>query len=84
MADPSSALPPVSARIVAFVGVFLGGGLGAVIGANFIRLQCHGSCDVPIGLGLWVGSLVGALGTSVVAVLGLRALGEWRSIRHEQ
>jgi hypothetical protein len=31
-------------------------------------------------LGIIVGSIVSAGGTAIVAVLGLRALGEWREI----
>jgi hypothetical protein len=81
-AGPDTALPSVAARVGAFVAVFVGGAAGAVIGESFASLQCSsGSCDLSRGLWLWVGSIVGALGVAVVAVLTLRALGEWRTIR---
>ena len=78
---PESALPSVEARAAAFVAILVGGGLGGLIGHSFVRLQCDGSCTVPNGLGMVVGTLVGALGVAVVAVLTLRAFGEWRTIR---
>ncbi len=77
---PESALPSVRARVLAFAAIFLGGAGGAVIGSSFTALQCDGSCDTWIGLGLWTGSLVGALGVAVIAVLSLRALGEWNAM----
>jgi len=62
--------------------VFLGGLAGAVIGYSFATLQCSsGECTLSRGVFLWLGSLAGALGAAVVAVLTLRALGEWRTIR---
>lgn len=45
-----------------------------------IDLQCSGRCDVPIGIGLLIGSLIGAGGMSIVTVLVLRAVGEWREL----
>jgi hypothetical protein len=72
----------VTARVLAFAGVFLGGLAGAVIGYSFATLQCSGgSCELSRGLFLWLGSLAGALGAAIVAMLTLRALGEWRTIR---
>jgi hypothetical protein len=44
-------------------------------------LQCDGYCDVWIGSSLWLGSIIGALGVALIAVLTLRALGEWNTIR---
>jgi hypothetical protein len=62
--------------------VFLGGLAGAIIGYSFATLQCAtDGCTTSRGLFLWLGSLVGALGAAVVAMLTLRALGEWRTIR---
>ena len=37
-----------------------------------------GGCDVAAGLGGVVGAVIGAGGTAVIAVLVLRAMGEWR------
>ena len=79
--DPVSALPSVAARVAAFVAIFVGGIGGATIGASFSSLQCDGYCDVWIGSSLWLGSIIGALGVALIAVLTLRALGEWNTIR---
>ena len=40
--------------------------------------------DTQRGLGALVGAIVAALGMSVVAVLVLRALGEWREIERRE
>ena len=79
--DQVSALPSVTARVAAFVSIFVGAIGGATIGASFSSLQCSGYCDVWIGSSLWLGSIVGALGVAMIAVLTLRALGEWNTIR---
>lgn len=75
-----SALPSPKARIVAFIAILIAGIAGALIGSAMIDLQCSGSCDVPIGIGLLTGSLIGASGMSIVTVLVLRAAGEWREL----
>jgi hypothetical protein len=80
-ARPLSALPSPLARALAFVGIVLGGAAGGLIGFALVDLQCSGACDVPIGIGVLIGSVVAALGTAVVAVLVLRAQGEWREIQ---
>ena len=41
----------------------------------------HGDCALPLGLGILIGAVVTAAGMSIVAVLVLRALGEWREIQ---
>ena len=43
-----------------------------------------GGCDVAAGLGGLVGAAIGAGGTAVIAVLVLRAMGEWRRTLDEQ
>ncbi len=75
-----SALPPVAARVVAFVVILLGGLAGGLIGYALVDVQCEGSCAVPRGLGLLVGAVACAVGMAIVAVLALRAMGEWREI----
>ena len=77
---PLSALPSVLARIVAFIAILLAGLAGALIGFSLVDLQCLGSCDLPNSIGLVLGSVVGALGMGIVAVLVLRAVGEWREL----
>lgn len=88
-----SALPSVKARALAFVAILLGGLCGGLIGYSFTDLQCgpeapasasarvadnDDGCGAWSGLGGFVGGVVGAGGTGVVAVLVLRAMSEWR------
>jgi hypothetical protein len=73
-----SALPSVGVRVAAFVSIVVAGAAGAFIGYSLIELQCDGTCGLPTGLGLLVGALVASIGMAVVAVLVMRALGEWR------
>lgn len=77
---PLSAIPPVAARAIAFVSILLGGLAGGLIGYALVDLQCDGDCTVSTGVGLLVGAVVGAGGLAVVAVLALRAMGEWHEI----
>jgi hypothetical protein len=51
-----------------------------LIGYSLISLQCEGYCGVPLGLGILIGAVVAAAGMAVVAVLVMRALGEWREV----
>ena len=77
---PLSALPSPAARAAAFVAICVAGVAGGLIGYSLVELQCTGTCAVPLGLGLLVGAVVAAVGMSIVAVLVLRALGEWREL----
>lgn len=79
-----SALPSPAARAIAFVGIVVAGLAGALIGSSMVDLQCSGSCGTPIGIGILIGALVGAGGMSVVSVLGLRAIGEWRELQDRE
>lgn len=82
MADsrPLSALPSPFARALAFVSILLGGAAGGLIGYALVDIQYSGDSSIPLGLGLLIGSIVAAGGTAIVAVLVLRALGEWREV----
>jgi len=75
-----SALPSVRARVLAFAAIALAGGCGGLIGWAFVNLQCTGGCEVPKAVGALIGSLVASVGVAVVAVLGLRAMGEWKQL----
>lgn len=75
---PLSALPSVGARIGAFAAICLSGLAGALIGYSLIDIQCEGDCSTPNGIGLFVGAVLAAGGMAIVAVLVMRALGEWR------
>lgn len=77
--DP--ALPSVGARILAFSAILVAGLCGAFIGYAFIDLQCTGDCGTPSAIGALVGGLGAAIGVAVVAVLALRAMGEWKTIQ---
>lgn len=79
---PDSALPPVGARVLAFVAIVVGGACGGLIGVGVVNVQCPGDCTTPSAIGAVLGAVVGALGVAVVAVLALRAMGEWRTIEH--
>jgi hypothetical protein len=81
---PLSALPSVGARVLAFAAIVLGGVAGGLIGYTFAKLQCDGSCGVQRGIGTFVGAVGAAIGMSVVAVLVLRAIGEWREIEQRE
>jgi hypothetical protein len=78
-----SALPSAKARAVAFVAIMVAGISGGLIGSSFVKLQCHGPCGGPATAGGLVGALLGAGGVAVVAVLALRAMGEWRTIAED-
>lgn len=75
---PLSAIPPVGVRIGAFVAIILSGFAGGLIGYSLVNLQCDGDCALPEGIGLLVGAVMAAGGMAIVAVLVMRALGEWR------
>jgi len=79
---PVSALPSVQARALA--AIIIAGICGALIGWSFVDLQCHGNCTVPNGTGSVVGAIIAAVGVAVVAVLVLRAMGEWKTIKEER
>lgn len=81
---PESALPPVGARVLAFLSILVGGVCGGLVGVGVVNVSCAGDCTTPAALGGLVGAVVGALGCAVVAVLALRAMGEWRTIEHGQ
>ena len=77
-----SALPSTGARVLAFGAILLAGLCGGLIGYAVVDLQCEGDCATPAGLAGVLGAVVFAVGVGVVAVLALRAMGEWREIQH--
>jgi hypothetical protein len=76
-----SALPSTGARVLAFLAILIGGICGGLIGYAITDLQCAGDCGTGKGIGGLVGALIGAIGVAVVAVLALRAMGEWKTIQ---
>ncbi|HVL93588.1 MAG TPA: hypothetical protein VM264_09605 [Acidimicrobiales bacterium] len=79
-----SALPSGRARGLAFAAIVVAGVCGGLIGSAFVELQCERGCSGRAGLGGLIGALLGAGGVAVVAVLVLRAMGEWQRIAAEQ
>jgi hypothetical protein len=77
---PLSALPSARARALAFAAILVGGLAGALIGYGFVDVQCTGECATPDAIGALIGAVLAAAGTAVVAVLALRAMGEWRQL----
>ena len=77
---PLSAIPSPLARAIAFVAILVCALAGASIGYSMIDIQCSGECGTPLGIGIFIGAVVGAAGMSVVSVLVLRAIGEWREM----
>lgn len=83
---PVSALPSPVARALAFAAIVVAGVCGALIGWSFVQIGCadNNDCTGAAGVGALVGGLVAAAGVAVVAVLTLRAMGEWRTIKEVQ
>lgn len=81
---PVSALPSPKARLLAFLAIMVAGTCGALIGWSFVQIGCTRNCTTVGGAGAVVGGLVAAGGVAVVAVLTLRAMGEWRTIKEAQ
>lgn len=75
-----SALPSSAARALAFAAIVLAGVCGGLIGWKVTDLSTSGRAGAWAGAGGLVGALIGAGGVAVVAVLVLRAMGEWAVI----
>ena len=76
-AGPPSGAPPLGARLLAFGAILVAGVCGGLIGFGFVDLQCDGSCSTQKGVGALVGAVGAAVGVAIIAVLTLRAMGEW-------
>lgn len=77
-------MPPVGARVLALLAILVGGACGGLIGWAVVDVQCTGDCGTASAFGGLTGAVVAALGVAVVAVLALRAMGEWRTVQHGQ
>jgi hypothetical protein len=71
----------VLARSLAFASVLIGGAAGALIGYAFADIGGIGGAAA--GAMTLISALIGAGGVAVVAVLTLRAFGEWETIRDD-
>lgn len=83
-ADPvpspqDTAAPSVRARVLAFLAIVAAGAAGGFIGWAFVDLQCEDDCTVLAGVIGLVTAVAAAVGVGIVAVLALRAIGEWKS-----
>ena len=78
---PLSALPSPAARAAAFAAICLGGIAGGLIGYSLVRCSAAAIAALPLGIGILVGAVIAAGGMSIVAVLVLRAVGEWRELQ---
>lgn len=67
--------------MLAFAAVCIGGAAGGLIGYAFADLG--GFEGASAGAVTLLAALIGAGGVAVVAVLTLRAFGEWRTIRRD-
>jgi hypothetical protein len=76
-----SAAPPVVARVLALLAILVGGASGGFIGWAVVDVQCTGDCGTATAIGAVAGAIVAAIGVAVVAVLVLRAMGEWKTIQ---
>lgn len=75
-----SALPPAGARVLAFVLIVVAGVCGGLIGWKVTDLQVDDDSILPGVVGL-AGALFAAGGVAILAVLVMRAMGEWNTIQ---
>ncbi|MGE3620341.1 MAG: hypothetical protein AB7L84_07760 [Acidimicrobiia bacterium] len=75
-------LPSTGARVAAFAAILVGGLCGGLIGFAFTDLQ--GASSLVSGIFAVLGAAIGAVGVGVVAVLALRAMGEWRAVEQRR
>ena len=78
--DSFTALPSTAARVLAFVAIIAAGAFGGLTGYGVVAVQCKGNCALSEGLALFAGAVAAAGGVAIVAVLVLRAMGEWRRL----
>jgi hypothetical protein len=71
-------LPTPGGFILSFLGIAAAGLLGGAIGFGIENVNSRGDGGALLALAALVGSVVAALGTAVVAVVGLRARSQWR------
>lgn len=75
-----SALPSVTARAVAFGTILLGGLIGGLLTYAVRKVMSGKTSGMSIGLWTIAGAVGTAFGTGILAILALRAMGEWRSL----
>jgi hypothetical protein len=78
-----SALPSPRARALAFLAIIVAGLAGGLIGWSYADIECTGNCGTASGIGALAGGVIAAGGVAIVAVLALRAMGEWRRLQDD-
>jgi hypothetical protein len=76
-----AATPSTPVRALAFASIVIAGICGGLIGYAFTDLQCEDGCTAAAGLGGVIGAVIGAVGVAIVAVLVLRAMDEWETVK---
>jgi hypothetical protein len=76
--DAPPTMPSRTAFLLSFLSVVVAGCFGGIIGFGLVDVGCHGNCGTSKLLGTLAGSVLGAGGVGVVAVLVLRAMAEWK------
>lgn len=71
-------MPSRTAFVVSFLSVVVAGVFGGIIAYGLVDVGCEGSCQGAKLLAVVIGSALAAVGVGIVAVLVLRAMGEWR------
>jgi hypothetical protein len=71
-------MPSRAAFVVSFLSVVVAGVFGGIIAYGLVDVGCEGDCQASQLLGVVIGSVLAAGGVGIVAVLVLRAMGEWR------
>lgn len=80
-APVASAAPSVLARALAVFAIVAAGAAGGLIGYAVTDLNCGpDGCSNWAAVGAVIGAIMAAVGVAIVAVLTLRAMGEWKSL----
>jgi hypothetical protein len=79
-----SALPSRTARGLAFAAILVAGACGGLIGYAIVDVQSKAASATAKGGAAVIGAVVAAGGVAIVAVLVLRAMGEWHKIVEER
>ncbi|MDP7067649.1 MAG: hypothetical protein QF637_08510 [Acidimicrobiales bacterium] len=75
-----SALPSVTARVLAFAAILTASVCGGLMGFALGRLQWGATGDAWVFIAACLGSIIASTGVGVVSVLVLRAMAEWSDV----
>ncbi|MFN3217077.1 MAG: hypothetical protein ACE367_11330 [Acidimicrobiales bacterium] len=79
-----AATPSTPVRALAFGSIVIAGLCGGLIGYAFTDLQCDDGCTAAAGISGVIGAIIGAAGVAIVAVLVLRAMDEWETVKSRE